>query len=380
MDRDGVINEEVDLIHRPEDLVLIPEATSGIAKINRSEYLTIVATNQSVVARNLTDLKGLRIILNKMETDLGKGRAYLDSIYYCPHHPHGGFPGENPTFKVDCDCRKPKPGMLLKAAKDWNIDLSQSWFIGDSDRDILAGKAAGVQTVAVRTGKGVKDSTQRADYFFEHVEEAVEYILNDPYRAYATEIQKRLENIPAFQGRKVIRIAGNARSGKSTLATRLCRLLKDLGQTVIPVHLDDWLMPASQRNTHADVWERYRLPKLSSDLQELLQGKEISLQPYHSLSMELSPTAITYQLPEHAVVVLDGVVACHPSLLPPQVTSLKVFCTVSEDLRARRLRNFYQWKGLGPEEIEQKLAGRQKDEYHLVEETATYADWVVQLN
>lgn len=82
-----------------------------------------------------------------MEILLGKEGAYLDAIYYCPHHPYKGYEGERPELKIDCDCRKPKPGMLLKAAVDFNIDLSQSWIVGDGENDIKAGINAGCKTV-----------------------------------------------------------------------------------------------------------------------------------------------------------------------------------------------------------------------------------------
>lgn len=91
----------------------------------------------------------LEEIHNKMETELGLQGAYLDAIYYCPHHPHKGYEGEVPELKIECDCRKPKPGMLLKAAGDYNIDLSQSYMIGDGENDIKAGLAAGCKAVLV---------------------------------------------------------------------------------------------------------------------------------------------------------------------------------------------------------------------------------------
>ena len=84
-----------------------------------------------------------------METLLGKEGAYLDGIYYCPHHPDKGFAGEVKALKIECECRKPKPGLLLQAAKDFNIDLSRSWMVGDSESDILAGKNAGCKTALI---------------------------------------------------------------------------------------------------------------------------------------------------------------------------------------------------------------------------------------
>ena len=141
----GVINREVNLLNKPEQMELLPGAADAIRYINSKGYLAVVVTNQPVIARNLCSLEELDYIHATLETLLGKEQAYLNGIYYCPHHPDKGYPEERPEYKIACDCRKPKPGMLLKAASDWNIDLSESYMIGDSDRDIQAGHAAGVK-------------------------------------------------------------------------------------------------------------------------------------------------------------------------------------------------------------------------------------------
>lgn len=147
LDRDGTINKYVGFLRNIDDFELLPNVAEAIRTINESGYLAIVVTNQPVIARGEVTLAELQQIHNKMETLLGAEGAYLDGIYYCPHHPHKGYEGEIPELKIDCDCRKPKPGMLLKAAEDFNIDLSQSWMIGDGENDILAGGAAGCKTV-----------------------------------------------------------------------------------------------------------------------------------------------------------------------------------------------------------------------------------------
>ena len=151
LDRDGTVNEYVGFLRNLNEFRLIPGVAEFIKKINASEYLVIVVTNQPVIARGEVTTEELRKIHNKMETLLGEEGAYIDGLYYCPHHPHSGFPGEVKELKTDCDCRKPKPGMLLKAAEDFNIDLSKSWMIGDSRNDILAGKAAGCKTALLGT-------------------------------------------------------------------------------------------------------------------------------------------------------------------------------------------------------------------------------------
>jgi D,D-heptose 1,7-bisphosphate phosphatase len=143
LDRDGTINKFNNFITKPENFILIESATKAIKTINRAGYLAIVITNQPVIARGEIDLETLDHIHMKMETDLGRYGAYIDDLFYCPHHPDRGFPGEIVEYKIDCGCRKPKPGMIYKAAEKYNIDLSNSYMVGDDMRDVQAGINAG---------------------------------------------------------------------------------------------------------------------------------------------------------------------------------------------------------------------------------------------
>lgn len=149
LDRDGTINQYVGFLRNIDDFELIPGVAEAIRKINASGYLAIAVTNQPVIARGEVTIEELQLIHYKMETLLGAKGAYLDAIYYCPHHPHKGYEGEIPEFKIDCDCRKPKPGMLIRSAHDFNIDLTQSWMIGDGENDVKAGIAAGCKTALI---------------------------------------------------------------------------------------------------------------------------------------------------------------------------------------------------------------------------------------
>lgn len=169
LDRDGVINKYVGFLRNIDDFELLDGVSKAIRKINESGYLAIVVTNQPVIARGEVSFAELTEIHNKMETLLGEDGAYLDAIYFCPHHPDKGFDGEIPELKFDCDCRKPKPGMLIKAAKEFNIDLTKSWMVGDSDSDIMAGKNAGCSTVLI----GKSDENMCASNLLE----AVDYII-----------------------------------------------------------------------------------------------------------------------------------------------------------------------------------------------------------
>lgn len=149
LDRDGTINKYVGFLRHIDDFELLPNVGKAIKMLNSLGYLAIVVTNQPVIARGEVTREELQRIHNKMETLLGKEGAYLNAIYYCPHHPDKGYEGEIPELKIQCSCRKPKPGMLLKAAQDFNIDLQQSWMVGDSQSDIQAGVAAGCKTALI---------------------------------------------------------------------------------------------------------------------------------------------------------------------------------------------------------------------------------------
>lgn len=149
LDRDGTINKHIGFLKNIQDFVLIEGVSEAIKKINKSGYLAIVITNQPVIARGEVTLEELQEIHNKMETLLGEKGTYIDDIFFCPHHPHKGFEGERPEYKIDCECRKPKPGMILKAAEKYNIDLTQSWMVGDSKNDVEAGLNAGCNVALI---------------------------------------------------------------------------------------------------------------------------------------------------------------------------------------------------------------------------------------
>jgi len=159
LDRDGTINRHVGFLKNIDDFVLLPGVAEAIRRINQAGYLAIVVTNQPVIARGDISPKELQDIHNKMETLLGREGAYLDAIYYCPHHPDKGYLGERPEYKVHCSCRKPQPGLLLKAAKMFNINLGCSWMVGDGENDIKAGKAAGCRTALIGEGQYGQDVT-----------------------------------------------------------------------------------------------------------------------------------------------------------------------------------------------------------------------------
>lgn len=181
LDRDGTINQSRGFIHKEEDFELEACAVEAIRKINQSGYLAVVVTNQPVVARGLCEIEDVERIHRKMATLLGREGVYVDDVLFCPHHPDKGYPEENPAYKIPCECRKPKIGMVQKAAERYNIDLSQSWMIGDTTMDIQTGINARLHTVLVQTGEAGMDGKYdvKPEMICEDLLEAVNAIIKN---------------------------------------------------------------------------------------------------------------------------------------------------------------------------------------------------------
>jgi histidinol-phosphate phosphatase family protein len=172
LDRDGTLNVEVALVATPEDLIPFAGIGPAVRAINDSGFLAILVTNQAIIARGDCDARRLRLIHAKLRATLASAGAHLDAIYFCPHHPGWGPP---------CNCRKPKPGMILAAAADFDIDLARSWVVGDSAKDVQLARNTGVRCALVRTGKagsdiGTEDMHAHPDATFDTLTDAVAFI------------------------------------------------------------------------------------------------------------------------------------------------------------------------------------------------------------
>jgi len=181
LDRDGTMNVSKGFISKADDLELIPGTIDAVKAINKSGALAIVITNQPVIARGECSFEELHNIHNKLKTLLGEKGAFVDDIFYCPHHPDKGFEGEVPELKFDCECRKPKTGMIDEAVKKYNIDLSKSYMVGDSTMDLETARNAGIKSVLVNTGFAGNDGKydRSCDIEADNLFDAVEKIIKD---------------------------------------------------------------------------------------------------------------------------------------------------------------------------------------------------------
>lgn len=159
LDRDGTINYDHGWLTSPEQVQLLAGSAEAIRAINESGRLAVVITNQPVIARGECTEQGLREIHNKLEWLLERENAFLDGIYFCPHHPDSGFEGERPELKIPCSCRKPATGLFEAAVRDLNIDVTRSWMIGDKKCDVEAAAAFGIRSVLVARNQKEFDTT-----------------------------------------------------------------------------------------------------------------------------------------------------------------------------------------------------------------------------
>lgn len=182
LDRDGNVCEDVGYLGDPSKLSVFPYAAEAVRRINESSMLAILVTNQSGVARGLFGEDAVLRVHDRLERELARGGARLDGIYYCPHHPTIG----QPPYRQSCECRKPRPGMLVRAAADHDIDLSQSFVVGDKYSDVRLAHEAGARAVLVRTGYGRGEWEydratwpRQPEHVAETLEDAVEWILDE---------------------------------------------------------------------------------------------------------------------------------------------------------------------------------------------------------
>jgi len=381
IDRDGVINPESEPLDIPEKFKLLPGVEEALKTLNRSDYLAVVVTNQPIIAKGFASEKQIRKIHNYMEHILGEERAYLVRIYYCPHHPEKGYEGERKEYKVACKCRKPDIGMIEKAAIEMNIDLFQSFIIGDRTVDIKTGINSNLHTVLVRQGYAGEDKKYacRPDFMFKDLLEAVQFIVY----GYDKLFNNVKAHLPAsvLEGKEnlIITVGGLSRSGKSTFSAVVRKYLEQVGKQVKTLKLDNWLLSKAQRTPSMNVRDRYRYEVIEKDVKALLGGKRINLSRYDPKTREITKNIDTILLTPKDVLMIDGVVALDHEYIR-KTADVSFFTHVCEELRKSRFYNFYRYKSLSEEEIDTLYQSRIVNEVGIIEQSKKYAHHVVNMD
>lgn len=178
LDRDGTINEDVNYLNHPDQIELISGAAEGIKLLSDNDFIVVVITNQSGVARGIIEEENLPLIKERLCSLLEEKGARIDGYYYCPHYPEGKVE----KYAVKCDCRKPESGMLRQAAEDLDIDLKESYVVGDKSCDVVLGKNVGAVSIMVKTGYGESEAENckpSPDYTADNLFDAAQWIMKN---------------------------------------------------------------------------------------------------------------------------------------------------------------------------------------------------------
>lgn len=363
IDRDGTLNKNPSgyIVH-PYQMELIDGVGAALKKINKSEYLSILVTNQPVIARGDVSPEELRLIHNQMEVLLGKDGAYLDEIYYCPHHPDAGFPNEIGEYKKVCDCRKPSSGLIDRAINKFNINRLDSWMIGDSTVDIAAGLNANLKTILVETGKSGMDGKLSVypDYSFNDLSKSIEFILSsfDRIFAYLEKLDKDL---------RFISIGGYSRAGKSNLASVINHFFqKKYNRVVHRISTDRWIR--SGVNKGGSCVERHNIIDFEKFLEMCRVGNEFNYQlPFYNRTFNAStPNSDEIHIGPDDLLIFEGVLCNFIDKL-----GYRFFVDLSKGVYASRIKAGYELRGYGGENLQAVIEERIV-EYDEINKTSIY--------
>jgi histidinol-phosphate phosphatase family protein len=382
LDRDGVLNKEVRNLSEISYFELLPSVPEAIRKINKSDYLSIVITNQPVVAKGMCSIPQLNSIHMRMETLLGNQNAYIDHLYFCPHHPDKGFNGENIEYKIVCDCRKPGIGLLNAAKADYNIDIQNSFFIGDSTTDIQTAKNISIPSVLLRTGLGGMDGKFNVipDFIFENLYESVEFIIDkiELLKNFFKQIYPYISETQSASNLHVISIGGLSRSGKTTISRYFEILLTCKGFKVRNISLDNWILSIDKRNESMTVRDRFQYEKIKLDLEDMFRNKTITINEYDCLNRSINNVEKAIDINGIDILIIDGLVALDIDFIR-DISTVKLYVECDEKIRERRFYNLYKLKGLDDYEIKDLYQKRQLDENCIIRETENFSDFTIKL-
>jgi histidinol-phosphate phosphatase family protein len=364
IDRDGTINEEVNHLAKLDSFKLLPNISKAIKRLNLSEFRICIVTNQPVIARGDLTFQELKIIHNKLETEIGKEGAYVDRIYVCPHHPDSGYEKEISSLKINCNCRKPNIGLLKQATEDLNIDLHESWFIGDTTTDILTAKNANIKSILVKTGYAGLDNKYNVlpDFEMPDLFTATNFIID-----VFPKIETTIINLePLLKNNKFIFIGGLSRSGKSTFS-KVLEFYLSKSNKVHLISIDRWLKNENERTP--SVKGRYDIEGIINFLKKVSSNEvgNIAIPFYDKKNKKMIIDSEKINFTKDDIFIIEGTISLYFSQYV-QFNTLKLFIKIDEKNRKQRLIDEYIIRGYNIEEAEEIYFNRQIDETSIVNE------------
>jgi mannose-1-phosphate guanylyltransferase/phosphomannomutase len=383
-DCDGVLNEEPGQsgILVADDIKLSPGAGDAVRRTRDAGHLAVAVTNRPQVAKGFLSLEGLSHVLGRLEACLAERGGVLDRIYFCPHHPEAGFPGEVPALKIPCECRKPGTLLLRQAFTDLPISRRRSVLIGDSLRDIAAARGVGIWAYGVRTGHGCRDrksfdqetlAPPVPDLMFDGVSEAVDFQIE--YSKFVAPVVASIRELINSKERPVfVGLCGHSRAGKSSAAHAIVRVLAEQSVTCLHVRLDNWIVSAIDRRLSSSTEARNRVEAMPGVLRALQSGKCVRA-PGYDAATRSAQGEVVYDPTGQSVIVLDGIFAGHQSIR--KMLDYVAFITAPPESRLARFVEFYRWKELDENAIETLWLERTKDEWPAVDAQRNGADLIL---
>jgi histidinol-phosphate phosphatase family protein len=370
IDRDGTINKEIHHLNHLDKFELLPRVASAIKLFNESDYLSCVVTNQPVVARGDCSLTDLSQIHNKMETLIGFEGAYVDRIYYCPHHPDKGYEGEVDGFKIDCNCRKPKTGLVDRAVEELNINRDSSWFIGDTSTDMLTAKNAGLKSILVQTGFAGLDQKYLVlpDFIVPDLNSAASFILDTFPILY--DFCLKISN--KFKAGEIVFVGGFSRSGKTTFSNVIREALKEHRLHSHVISLDRWLKSESERQE--GVLGRYDLEAILNLLSKVSDHScrpvTLDLPFYNKLKKEQIASVEKIVIQKNDIVIIEGTIALQIEFKIKK--SHRFYINLNENSRKDRVTQEYLLRKYSIKEANKIYNDRQIDEIPVIEKTSNF--------
>ena len=345
--------------------------------MNHSKYRVIVITNQPVIARGDCTMDELKQVHNKMETLLGAEGAYIDRIYFCPHHPDSGYEGEIESLKINCDCRKPKIGLIEKAEADFNIDINKSWFIGDSSTDVMTARNVGIPSVLVETGYAGLDGSysHSPDYSLPNLMSATNFILN--YDDLSKLCTQKTQNIKPGD---FLFIGGLSRVGKSNFSSAISFNLTSRNLDSVVISLDRWLLNENERGK--TVIGRYDLIEIKNIINKLLKRSEdilLDCPIYDKLSKRRHLYKETIHIKKDAIIIIEGTISLLLSEMVPSNRKIAISLELQEKHRVERFFNEYRRRGYYDDQIEVLYSERDQDEHPIIRKSQKIADINIKL-